>query len=111
MKISNNMDVSSQYKPDKLKEANATAANGVQNNKENDSKEIGATLENKKQRQAIRTEEELDEIIGKIMKESTPIDNADAMIQAANANILKYSDDAILAQANNSAEKVSELLA
>lgn len=110
MKISSNMDVSSKkYGIDKVKE-NENIAAAEQKNKVTDREEIGASLQRKDKNIGVRSEEELDSIINDIVATTPPVDNADEMIRKANESILNNSDDAVLAQANSTSERVAELL-
>ena len=107
MKISGNMDVSSKrYVPDKVKENGDIAA--VEQKSVNNT--TGVTLESKSNGSIVRTEEELNSIIEDLAKQENPVKDADEMIRQANLNILNNSNDAVLAQANSSSERVAELL-
>ena len=107
MKISGNMDVSSKrYVADKVKENDDIAA--VEQKSVNNT--TGVTLESKSNGSIVRTEEELNSIIDDLAKQENPVKDADEMIRQANLNILNNSNDAVLAQANSSSERVAELL-
>lgn len=107
MKISGNMDVSSKrYVTDKVKENGDIAA--VEQQSVNNT--TGVTLESKSNGSIVRTEEELNSIIEDLAKQENPVKDADEMIRQANLNILNNSNDAVLAQANSSSDRVAELL-
>ncbi|MEE0920829.1 MAG: hypothetical protein U0L56_12475 [Lachnospiraceae bacterium] len=114
MKISGNTEVGSKkYTIDKVKDSDVNAVAEKKNKSVErtvEKEEISVALHRNDKNPAVRSEEELAEIIKDISNKPFIAEDAEAMIRKANENILNNSNDAVLAQANSTSERVAELL-
>lgn len=114
MLVSNRMEVGKQ--PEANYRAAVSKEDGsrtVQQNPVSSSdKEIEVSLSEEHKRGAALTEEELNCALENILSSESGImdvEQADEMIRAANKNILNHANEAVLTQANQTAQMVQEL--